>query len=59
MNAVQFVLSEINELGLTAKLSGKERERILKNYRRDKMEMGTTTARAELRKYLESLKSAS
>ncbi len=57
MNAVQFVLSEINEMGLTEKLNGKQRERILKNYKRDKMEMGAKTARAELRKYLESLKS--
>ncbi len=58
MNAVQFVLSEISEAGLTAKLNGKERERILKNYKRDKAEMGTTSARAELRKYLESLKAS-
>jgi hypothetical protein len=58
MNAVQFVLSEINELGLTGKINGKQREKILKNYKRDKVEMGTKTARAELRKYLESLKSA-
>lgn len=53
---VEFVLSEIAAIGL--KVDGKRKELIIRNFRREKTEMGLKAAAAALQDHLAFLKGA-